>query len=118
ISVLEHVPQMQLNGLFDGVRFCLRPDGYTIHAIDHVLRGNGAESHLESLLCIANQCGISAQDLQRQVDAAAVDTETYFLSAEGHNRWRGTLPYHEFPMRVCISVQICVPRTDLEMSPS
>jgi hypothetical protein len=33
------------------------------------------------------------------------DTETYYLSAESHNRWRGNVPYREFPMRVCVSIQ-------------
>ncbi|HEY9216151.1 MAG TPA: methyltransferase domain-containing protein [Ancylobacter sp.] len=114
ISVLEHVPKSLLIGLFEGIRACLRPLGRTIHAIDHVLRGAGAESHLDSLQVMASQCGISAPMLQEQLDAASVDTETYFLSAEGHNRWRGTVPYKDFPMRVCVSVQICVPAASMK----
>ena len=33
------------------------------------------------------------------------DTETLYLSAEAHNRWRGNVPYDRFPMRVCVSIQ-------------
>jgi hypothetical protein len=36
---------------------------------------------------------------------AMSSTETYFLSAESHNRWRGNIPYESFPMRKVISVQ-------------
>jgi hypothetical protein len=34
------------------------------------------------------------------------DTETYYLSAESHNRWRDGVAYDQFPMRVCVSIQI------------
>ena len=33
--------------------------------------------------------------------------DTYYLSAESHNRWRNGVPYDEFPMRVCVSIQSC-----------
>ena len=36
------------------------------------------------------------------------ENEAYFLSAESHNRWRGAVPYDEFPMRRCVSIQLCV----------
>jgi glycosyltransferase involved in cell wall biosynthesis len=109
ISVLEHVPDDLIPGVFNGIRACLRRDGWTIHAIDHVLRGDGAASHLDKLQVVAARCGVSPEDLNYELAAAAADTETYYLSAEGHNRWRGSTPYSDFPMRVCISVQLCAP---------
>ena len=38
----------------------------------------------------------------------ADDPETYFLSAESHDRWRGGVPYDEFPMRRCVSIQLVI----------
>jgi hypothetical protein len=34
------------------------------------------------------------------------DPDAYFLSAESHNRWRGSLPYDHFPMRRCVSIHV------------
>ena len=36
--------------------------------------------------------------------------ETFFLSPQGHNGWRGKTPYEQFPFRKCIAVQSVVRR--------
>jgi hypothetical protein len=41
------------------------------------------------------------------------DVDTYYLSAESHNRWRAGVPYDEFPMRVCVSIQLCTPASGI-----
>lgn len=110
ISVLEHVPRTGLAEVMAGLRHFLRPDGITIHAVDHVLRGNGADGHLAGLRALCPGWGVSGPELDDLLGRLTGDTETYYLSAEGHNRWRGTTPYDEFPMRVCVSVQYCGPR--------
>ena len=43
ISVLEHIPSAGLEGVMAGVRRFLKPDGISIHAVDHVHRGKGAD---------------------------------------------------------------------------
>ena len=53
--------------------------------------------------------GIDDGELDETLARLADDPETYFLSAESHNRWRGGVPYDEFPMRRCVSIQLCVP---------
>ena len=53
--------------------------------------------------------GIADAELDGRSSRLADDPETYFLSAEGHNRWRGGVPYDEFPMRRCVSIQLCLP---------
>jgi glycosyltransferase involved in cell wall biosynthesis len=108
ISVLEHVPRAALDGLCAGIAARLRAGGVTIHAIDHVLRGPGDADHLERLRRIAAGLGIAETELDDTLARLADDPETYFLSAEGHNRWRGGVPYDEFPMRRCVSIQLCV----------
>ena len=48
VSVLEHVPLDQVAGVTEGIRRFLDPDtGRSIHAVDHVLAGWGAETHHE-----------------------------------------------------------------------
>jgi hypothetical protein len=89
-----------------GMRKFLKPGGAGLHAIDHVHRGKGAETHLANLRLMAELFDFSPVDLDKLLQLASLDTETYFLSVESHNRWRGATPYRDFPMRVCISVQM------------
>ena len=106
ISVLEHVPRAALQSVFCGMRRFLKRDGSTIHAIDHVHRGNGADEHLANLRCMMHGFGFQQEELDQLLTALTEDTETYYLSAESHNRWRAGVPYHQFPMRVCVSIQV------------
>lgn len=113
ISVLEHVPAEQLPDVMAGVQRYLRPDGHSIHAVDHVHRGRGAEEHLANLEVMAAAWGFSRSDLVQTLATMSDDVDTYYLSAESHNRWRGSVPYDEFPMRVCVSIHACRRATDL-----
>lgn len=106
ISVLEHVPLNNMSDVAEGVRKGSHPGTILLHAVDHVLRGPGAEYHNQMLLRVANMCNVPASALWDLLSTAEEDIETYFLSAESHNRWRGGLSYDEFPMRRCISIQI------------
>jgi len=115
ISVMEHIPRAQLPGVMAGMRRFLRPEGVTIHAVDHVHRGRGAEEHLANLQVMTAAWGSSRDDLARVLEAMASDVDTYYLSAESHNRWRAGLPYDDFPMRVCVNIQSCCDARDLVM---
>lgn len=108
ISVLEHIPLEAIQGVFKGIRRFLRTHGgLTIHAIDHVHRGAGADGHLGKLQTIMTELEISHSTLQKIISDLEDDPETYFLSAYGHNLWRGNKPYADFPMRRCVSINIC-----------
>jgi glycosyltransferase involved in cell wall biosynthesis/SAM-dependent methyltransferase len=109
ISVLEHLPADALDGLGEQIARFGRNGGRTIHAIDHVLRGPGDAEHLDRLRRLARSFGIAAQELDALLATLADDPETYFLSAESHNRWRGAAGYDDFPMRRCVSIQLCLP---------
>ncbi len=106
ISVLEHIPQSSLEGVFAGMRRFLREDGVTIHAIDHVHRGRGADEHLTKLRQMVQGFGLHQNELAETLAVMNQDIDTYYLSAEGHNRWRGDSPYDGFPMRICVSIQV------------
>jgi hypothetical protein len=105
ISVLEHIPHPALEHVMTGIRRYQKPGAITIHAVDHVLKGRGCEHHRQSLSVIADGLGISDEDVECTLKQAEQDPDTYFLSAESHNMWRGGIPYDDFPMRRCVSVQ-------------
>jgi len=111
ISVLEHIPDEALPGVYAGLARFLKPEGLTVNAIDHVHKGAGAEPHYRKLVRMISGFGLLQQDLDRMLGTMSLDLETYYLSAEAHNRWRGTVPYEQFPMRICVSIQTC-PRAD------
>ncbi|HUA86325.1 MAG TPA: glycoside hydrolase family 99-like domain-containing protein [Bryobacteraceae bacterium] len=115
ISVLEHVPADSIPGVLEGMRKFLKRDGVSIHAIDHVHRGPGADQHLANLRLWAHGFGASAKDLDQVLAEMSDDVETYYLSAESHNRWRAGVPYDQFPMRVCTSIQIVAAASSIQV---
>lgn len=108
ISVLEHVPLLEIDGVAEEIARTLRQSGTTLHAVDHVRRGAGAEEHHTKLSRLVGVLGEDVAALEDVLERSDRDTETYLLSAEAHNRWRGETPYEVFPMRVCMSVQTVV----------
>lgn len=107
ISVMEHVAAPDaLASLALGIKNHSHDHAIVLHAIDHVLRGVGMEYHLDMLHNVGATLGITAQDVDEVLSGAELDAETYFLSTEAHNRWRGQTPYDQFPMRRCISVHM------------
>jgi len=105
ISVLEHLDVTAIKNVIDGATKFLRKGGQHIHAIDFVAGGAGAESHRRMLDNFLAHFKITAREIDALLEKAMCSTETYFLSAESHNRWRGNIPYESFPMRKVISVQ-------------
>jgi SAM-dependent methyltransferase len=121
VSVLEHVRHERLGPLFKAIGAALRPDGISIHCVDHVLEGAGAEYHEEGLRTILEfQERLRSSDPAAPARAAAAlrdvvarlrgDLETFYLSPQGHNLWRGARPYHEFPFRKVVSIQTAATR--------
>jgi glycosyltransferase involved in cell wall biosynthesis/2-polyprenyl-3-methyl-5-hydroxy-6-metoxy-1,4-benzoquinol methylase len=106
ISVLEHIPAKDLEDVFAALKTYLQPNGWSIHAVDHVQKGSGAVEHYEKLKSMVLWSGFNENELTELLGRLDADHETYYLSAEGHNRWRGSLSYQEFPMRSCVSIQI------------
>jgi uncharacterized UPF0146 family protein len=106
ISVLEHVPLEAIDAVMGGAAALLGEGGSQIHAVDHVLAGWGAEEHLEKLRRIAAGMGVAEPDLEAAIASLTDDPDTYFVSAESHNRWRGALPYDQYEMRRIVSVNL------------
>lgn len=118
VSVLEHIFEEALENVFRGISKFLRPRGKSIHCVDHVLQGAGAQEHDENLKVILFHqlklqeltYGISdfERDYYKMMNRLNDDLETYYLSAEGHNMWRGDVPYDVFPFRKVVSIETCV----------
>jgi hypothetical protein len=104
ISVLEHIPVERVGAVLEAARETLAPGGCSIHAIDHVLAGWGAQTHAERLEEIVRRAGVASNDLERTLETLAGDPDAYLVSAEAHERWRGSLPYDDYPMRRIASV--------------
>ena len=112
ISVLEHIHQPGLSNVFAGIRRFLKPGGHSLQLIDHVLAGADADFHLRHLAEIAvsqselagEQAAASVCQLVTVLNRLVLDLDTYYLSAEGHNRWRGATPYDSFPFRKVVSI--------------
>jgi hypothetical protein len=110
ISVLEHVPLDQVATVVEtGHALVAKRGGCSIHAVDHVLAGWGADEHREKLDRIVAALGLSERELAEKIAEMEADPETYFVSAEAHNRWRGDLPYDQYTMRRIGSVDLFRP---------
>ncbi len=114
ISVLEHIDPPGLDDVFRGMRRTLKPSGISIHAVNHVHRGRGSVEHLTNLRFMAARFGFSRESLESLLARLTEDSDTYYLSAEGHNRWRGATPYEDFPMRVCPSIHFISDAAQIE----
>jgi hypothetical protein len=106
ISVLEHVPAEAVGDVVAAARSALAPGGRSIHAIDHVVAGWGSDEHRERLEAVVRGAGRSAAELHELLARLEADPETYFVSAEAHEQWRGALPYDRYPMRRIASINL------------
>jgi hypothetical protein len=107
ISVLEHVPTDAVEGVVHAARELVAPSGgCCVHAIDHVVRGWGAEEHRERLDRIATASDVAPSELEATIERLERDPDTYFVSAEAHDRWRGAIAYDDYPMRRIASINL------------
>ena len=113
ISVLEHLSREAIVEVFKSIASKSKKGAVTIHAVDHVILGSGDADHLQKLNLIVKCLGFDEAALDQMLERLDRDPDAYFLSAEAHNLWRGSIAYGEFPMRRCVSIQIYAPATPL-----
>jgi len=99
---IDRLPHRVVEGVFAGMRKYLQPNGWSIHAIDHVGKGE----HYEKLKWIVLSSGIDEIELTQQLEQIEADHETYYLSVESHNRSHGPLSSGKFSEHGCVSVQM------------
>lgn len=119
ISVLEHLGPKAIESVIAGTRSVLREHGWSVHSVDHVMHGRDEAQSLERLGVLARLHGIATGDLRRALDEAQADPETYFLSAESHERWRSYLghTYEQYPMQRVVSVSVAARREQITVGP-
>ncbi len=115
ISVLEHVKAPDLEAAYQAIDAALKPGGLSLHCADAVIDGNGTEFHVEQMARIyALQNRLAGLDdgwdaclgaIKDLIASAKAELETFYLGPQGHNLWRGAMPYEQFPFRKCISIQ-------------
>jgi glycosyltransferase involved in cell wall biosynthesis/2-polyprenyl-3-methyl-5-hydroxy-6-metoxy-1,4-benzoquinol methylase len=107
ISVLEHVPAAAVGEAVSAAQGLVAPTGgCCVHAIDHVVRGWGAEEHRERLEQVVVASGLGDALLDETVRRLEDDPDAYFVSAEAHEVWRGSIPYDDYPMRRIASINL------------
>ena len=105
--MLEHVPLEAIDGVIAGAAGLLAErGGCSIHAVDHVLAGWGSDTHRAGVERIVAASGLDGEELARTISSMELDPETYLVSAEAHNVWRGSVPYDSYPMRRIGSVEL------------
>jgi hypothetical protein len=107
--------------VFKAAALALKPNGYSIHVVDHVLEGKGDTWHTEQNLAVLRQQyrlagnrvaeNDSLATFHQLLNSARNDLETFLLAPQGHNLWRGGQAYDAFPFRKCIAIQTIVRRT-------
>ncbi len=119
VSVLEHLPPAEVAGVFAGLEKFLKPGGHSIHCIDSVIAGNDTAFHDRQLKLILRAQSLLATPAAQPDEAVydrllaqlREDLETFYLSAQGHQLWRGGMAYDDFPFRKTVSIQTCVTRS-------
>jgi SAM-dependent methyltransferase len=117
ISVLEHIPAPELAAIINAISSYLRPGGWVFHSIDCVIEGASAAYHIEQCKRITAHhntlmegMAVDTGDIVKLFERARHDLETCYLSAAGHNLWRGAQPYETFPFRKVLSFQFATNR--------
>ena len=112
ISVLEHVPSVILPWRVR--RFEEIPEMRRAEPARDRPRSQGPWRCGTSGEVEADDGGVWAGRGEPGSDAGkmSADSETYYLSAEGHNRWRGGMRYGISRCGVCVSIQACGERGD------
>ncbi len=86
----------------------LEPGGVVALAFAHVLAGWGADDSAARLERLAQVVGIDDAAVDAALAPMADDPETYLVSAEAHDSWRGSVPYGSYPMRRIGSLNVLV----------
>jgi hypothetical protein len=110
ISVLEHLTVDSLPACFDAMAEFLAPNGASIHCFDFIIQGHGDAYdllHAEKTLVEQDRItgGNNAASFAALLERLRADLETFYLSPQGHDQWRGGQAYANFPFRKVVSLQ-------------
>ena len=109
-SVLEHVRFECIQPTIEKIYSCLKIGGFSVHAVDFIVEGNIMVNHQrmsEILRC--HHSNVRAEEIQER---ALADVDTFYLSPQGHYRWRHSLKrsYDDYPYHRVTSLDIVAKR--------
>jgi hypothetical protein len=105
-ALLERLEPEEAGAEVAAARDLLAPGGVSAHAFAHVIAGWGEEASAARVLAVAEALGIDRAAAESELAAMKDDPQTYLVSAETHDDWRGSLPYDRYPMRRIGSIHL------------
>ncbi|MFC1833535.1 class I SAM-dependent methyltransferase [Thermodesulfobacteriota bacterium] len=102
-SVVEHIELQDQQATCDKILELLKPNGFSIHAIDFTI--DGIMQNHDRLSNFIRCHGVNF-DLHKLAERAKADVDTFCLSPQGHYRWRQSLKrtYEQYSYRKVISL--------------
>lgn len=108
-SVVEHIPPDTIAPTVAAMARLLRPGGLSIHAMDLTVQGIMQNGALLARFTAAHGATDDLDSLGRDILA---DLDAFYLSPQGHHRWRTFLgkTYDEYPYRRVTSLNLVAAR--------
>ena len=104
-SVVEHIAPKFHADTVGGIYESLKPGGYSIHAIDLTCSGvNGFYEKQKDLAASWLEAHDIECDVNKFVENALLDLETYFNPVTAYVRWKKDKPYEAYPWRKVTSL--------------
>ncbi len=107
-GLLDRLEPERASAAVEAAMAALEPQGVIAFAFAHVIAGWGTEEAEARLARITHAAGLDETDVDAALAPIAEDPETYLVSAEAHDSWRGSVPYASYPMRRIASLNLVV----------
>ncbi len=107
-GLLDRLEPDRVAASIEAAAGALEPNGVLVHSFSHVIAGWGADDAAQRLSRLAAAAGVDQGAVDAALAPMADDPETYLVSAEAHDSWRGAVPYESYPMRRIGSLNLLV----------
>ena len=107
-GLLDRLEPDRVGATLEAATNALEPNGVLVHSFSHVISGWGADDAAQRLSRLSAVAAIDGDALAAALAPMADDPETYLVSAEAHDSWRGSVPYASYPMRRIGSLNVLV----------
>jgi hypothetical protein len=109
-GLLDRLEPERVGAIGEAAIAALEPGGVLVFSFAHVIAGWGAEEAAARLEQLARAIAIGEAEIAAALTPMADDPETYLVSAEAHDSWRGAVPYASYPMRRIGSLNVLARR--------
>jgi hypothetical protein len=108
IGLLDRLEPARAVAVMEAALTALEPGGISLHSFAHVMAGWGADESSARVASLLDAAGMDPAQATTSLQPMADDPETYLVSAEAHDSWRGSIPYESYPMRRIGSLNLLV----------